>query len=204
MPFTVPILPGIVDISFDWPHLKTTSTPGTLTSTGTTNDFLHLNVDVYAIADESFPLLAPIDPNPLDPDNFELIDLDLNGGLNLIQNFAINALGLKDAMLKLEDNTTRTLVWGQPLIIDHASSLDGPDADNNLSFSLDLTPNVELHNTTSVGIHVGGTFDLIKNIPIVGGTLVPELSVTVPITDIDVYNNQFGLNFTPQDYMFVV
>ena len=60
LPFTVPILPGIVDIAFDWPQLGTTNDPGGLTSHGQSNNFLQLNVDVDAIAEEAFPLLAPI------------------------------------------------------------------------------------------------------------------------------------------------
>jgi hypothetical protein len=203
LPFTVPLLPGIVDISFDWPHLSTTSAAGTLTSHNTSNDFLHLNVDVDAIAEESFPLLAPIDPDPLDPDNFELIDLDLNGGLNLIQNFIMDALGLKNSTITLENGDTRTFDWTNGLTLDHVSGFDGADADHNVNFSVNLVPNVDLHNTTSVGVHIGGTFDVLKNIPGFG-TPIPEVRVDVPIGSIDVYDNHFGLNFTSQDYQFMV
>jgi hypothetical protein len=203
LPYTVPLLPGIVDISFDWPHLSTNSSAGTLTSHNTSNDFLHLNVDVDAIAEESFPLLAPIDPDPLNPDNFELIDLDLNGGLNLIQNFVLNALGLKDSTITLENGDTRLFDWTNGLTLDHVSSIDGADADHNVNFSVNLTPDADLHNTTSVGVHIGGTFDVLKNIPGFG-TPIPEVRVDVPIGSIDVYDNHFGLNFTSQDYQFMV
>jgi hypothetical protein len=211
LPYTLP-LPGGLSLGFDWPHLSVASETqsGTLLSgEGASNNFIQLNLDVdYALA-QLFPLFAPIeavlDPDPLAEDNFELLDLDVSGGANFLQKFALEALGLRGT-LTFEDGTTRgPFVLGDILpVIRNASNLDGGDPGTLLNFALSLSPDARLNNETSIGLNIGGRLGLLKNIPILDDTLF-NAGVSVPIASIPVDDGgPFTLAFGSQSYDFLV
>jgi hypothetical protein len=210
LPYTVP-LPAGLSIGFDWPHLSVhqeDQSGNTVSGDGASNNFIQLNADVDFAAAQLFPLFAPIeavlDPDPLDPDNFELLDLDVNGGANFLQKFVLNALGL-DGTITFENGDQKTFHAGDTLpIIRNASSLDGPDPGSNVDFTLSLTPHVTLQNTTSIGFNIGGQLGLIKNIPIIDDSLFDK-PITIPIASIPLdTTNPFDLHFNSQGYDFFV
>ena len=208
LPFTFP-LPAGFSLSFDWPHLSTVSSAQSgneISGDGASNNFIQLNLDVDFAAAQLFPLFAPIeailDPDPTSEDNFELLDLDVNAGANFLQEFVIKALGL-GGTLTFENGETRQFVPGQDILIRNASLLEGGDPDSTIDFSLLMTPDVDLHNETSIGFNVGGRLGLLKNIPVIDETLFDE-GITIPIAGIPIYDDAFKLHFNTQGYEFIV
>src|SRR5262245_23692051 len=204
-------LPAGLSIGFDWPHLSVhqeDQSGNTVSGDGASNNFIQLNADLDFAAAQLFPLFAPIeavlDPDPLDPNNFELLDLDVNGGVNFLQKFVLNALGL-DGTITFENGDQKTFHAGDTLpIIHNASRLDGPDPGSNIDFSLSLTPHVTLQNTTSIGFNIGGQLGLLKNIPVIGGSLFND-SITIPIASIPLdTTDPFDLHFNSQGYNLFV
>jgi Cadherin-like domain len=210
LPFTVP-LPAGLSINLDWPHLSGGSTGQSgsqILGEASSNNFIQLNLDVDFAAAQLFPLFAPIeavlDPDPTSETNFELFDLDINAGANLIQKFVLDALTL-GGTLTFENNQTKDFLVGEDIpIIHNASSLDGPDLDHTIDFALVMKPEATLDNETSVGLNVGGQLGLLKNIPVIDDSLFDE-GLTIPVASIPVYDTDpFQLNFNTQTYDFVV
>jgi hypothetical protein len=210
LPLDVP-LPAGLSISLDWPHLSGGSTGQSgsqVLGEASSNNLFQLNLDVDFAAGFFFPLFAPIeailDPDPTSETNFELFDLDINAGANLIQEFVLDALNL-GGTLKFENNQTLNFVLGGAIpIVRNASSLDGPDTNDTIDFSLVMTPHATLDNETSVGLNVGGQLGLLKNIPVIDDSLFDE-GLTIPIASIPVFDTDpFALNFNAQTYDFVV
>jgi hypothetical protein len=210
LPYNVP-LPAGLSISFDWPHLSVQQddqSGNVVSGDGASNNFIQLNWDVDFGVAQIFPLFAPIeavlDPDPLDPDNFEILDLDVSGGANFLQNFVLEALGI-GGTLTFENGDQKTFLPGQDIpIIPNASSLDGPDEGTTIEVALSLTPDVTLQNTTSIGFNIGGQLGLLKNIPVIDETLFNK-GITIPIASIPIdTGDPFGLNVGSQDFQFLV
>jgi hypothetical protein len=208
LPFTVP-LPAGFSLTFDWPHLSTVNEAqngNEISGDGASNNFVQLNLDVDFAAAQLFPLFAPIeailDSDPTSEDNFELLDLDVHAGANFLQEFVLKALGL-GGTLTFENGDTRNFIPGQDILIRNASALDGADADSTIDFALSMTPDVRLHNETSIGFNTGGQLGLLKNIPVLDDSLFDE-GITIPIASIPIENDEFKLNFNSQGYEFVV
>ena len=158
------ILGGLVDIGFEWPHLSVT---GETSGSDTSNNFLELTLDIDQLANSLLGgALSFLDADPNDPDNFELLDLDLTGGLNLIQSFALG-LASTAATLVFEDGTEFALTFGTPLTIANASSYDA-NGDGFVDFDLAIDPNVTLENETSLGGEIDVDLWLAKNFDIAG------------------------------------
>jgi hypothetical protein len=202
-PYTADILPGIVDIQFEWPHLSTQSDPGTLTSHGGSNNFLQANLDVDALAATFFPLLKALDPDPYDSGNFELLDLDLNAGMNLIQSFAVNVLGMATSTMTLEDGATLNLDFGTPLTLAGVRSHD-LNHDGTVGIGVSLAPDASQSLNTAIGINAGADLYILKNIPVLDEDLFHE-GISIDIADISVFNSTFHIGgFQSQNWAVVV
>ena len=207
LPYTVP-LPAGLSIGFDWPHLSVADNAqngNLILGDGASNNFIQLNADLDFAAAQLFPLFAPIEailnPDPTSDSNFEIFDLDVKGGANFLQKFVLEALGLT-GMVTLEDGEHNP--FGQDFVIHNASKVDGLDANNTIDFSVLVTPNVMLHNTTSIGFNIGGQLGLIKNIPIIDDSLF-DRGITIPIASIPLADDQtFQLAFNSQTADFFV
>ncbi len=202
---TIPLPIPRSELTFAWPHISTTGSQtgtNTLSSSGESENFLDIKFDVDQYAATIFPLLFPLDPDPISDDNFELLDLDLNGGLNFVQNFILTASGLKGT-ITFQDGTTEGFSFLEDRMIRDASRFD-VDNDDLIEFTLSLTPDATLRNETDLGFNVGYSFDLLKNIPIIEDTLwSPDGDATVPI--VSVYDETFQMaGFAAQQYGFVV
>ncbi|MEO5578726.1 MAG: Ig-like domain-containing protein [Sphingomicrobium sp.] len=179
-----------VEIGLEWPHLAVTNNPGTLSGSNASNNFLEVTLDVDALAATFIPFLALLDADPTDPNNFELLDFDITGGLNLLQQIQIG-LGSTNASLVLEDGFVIALTWGTPITITNASSHELPDdGDDIISFTLQLTPNVTLTNDTDLGLNLGGQLTVLKNFEL--GPIVNQ-PFTLASTSIDIFNDTFEL-----------
>lgn len=188
-PYTYPILPGIVDVSFDWPEVSVSNDPGVLSGSAGSNNFLYATLDVDQLANAlTGGLLSFIDTEPTNPDNFELLDLDITGGLNLIQTFAIG-LASTSVQLVLEDGAIVPLTFGTPIMIEHASTHDSND-DGQVDFTIAIAPNVTLQNKTELGGSITGQLTIPKNFEI---TLVDEPFTIINGPIATVFDSSFAL-----------
>jgi hypothetical protein len=215
LPYHVP-LPAGLSIDLNWPHLSGGSTGQTdsqVLGEASSNNFFQANLDVDFAAAYFFPPFAAVeailDPDPLSESNFELFDLDVNAGANLLQKFVLNALNLKGSLF-LEDNgivgdlDRIDFTVGDKLdIIRHASAFDGLDSNQTIDFRLVMDPDATLDNETSIGLNVGGQLGLLKNIP--GGFTLFNEGLTIPVASIPLFGTDpFKLNFNEHSYEFSV
>ena len=128
----------------------------------------------------------------------------LTGGLNLVQDLLVNLIGMKNNVLTLEDGTTLPLAFGTPLMISNVSSHD-TDGVPGVGFALSLEPNATLANETAIGVNIGASIELLKNLPIVGGSAWDSGPLTLPVAEIEVFDETFAIEgFQPQDWTFSV
>ncbi|HYC94300.1 MAG TPA: Ig-like domain-containing protein [Sphingomicrobium sp.] len=196
------LLGGIVSVGIAWPHLSVSNDPGLASGSGESNSFLYATLDIDALANYFLGgALSFLDANPTDPDNFELLDLDLTGGLNFIQEFAIG-LAETSVSLVLEDGFVVPMTFGQQIRIDNASSHDA-NGDGTISFSFDLDPNVTLSNDTDLGAILTAHLWILKNFDL--GALVDEEVLNISGSIADIYSNSFALEGVgAQSYAFLV
>ena len=192
--FTWDVPPFTVEIA--WPQIAVTNAPGTMSGSGESNPILNLTADIDQIA--NFILggaLSFLDDAPSNTeDDFELADLDLAGALKLLQDFAIAVGTSQSVTVILEDGDTFEMIFGTPLTIDDASSHD-VDNDGNVSMSFDFTPEVELTNSTSIGVELSIEVALVRNLDVFGYDFTLYDPDPFPIfeTGFEVFNETFAL-----------
>jgi Bacterial Ig domain len=200
------VLPGIVDVAVEWPHLSVSNAPGTLSGSGLSNNFLSATLDVDGLANQLLGgALSWVDSDPTTESNFEVFDVDITGGFKLAQDFALS-LGGQSVNLVLEDGATIAMTIGTPITITNASSHDA-NHDGIIDFTFALTPNVQLTNHT--GINAGLTAELafLRNLGLgdVGSITVFDDSFPIIDTTIPVYSSTFALNGVgSQNFTFVI
>jgi hypothetical protein len=199
--FSWDVLPGVIQVDGSWPHITTT---GGLSGHGESQEFLTANLDIDQALNE---LLAHafqfIDVDPVDPNNFELLDADLVGGLKLVQDFALGLAG-QSASLVLEDGTVVPFSFGSDFVLDHASAHDA-NHDGHLGMSFSITPQLTLTNDTAVQSDLSLDFYLLKNLPdALGGGDAFHQTYPIDQGSFTVFNDTFDLaGVTPQVYAVV-
>ena len=208
-----------------WPNVTTTgvqSGTAQFSSMGASNDFLSLTLDVdQALADvflggaNPFEISAPYNFAIVDGTiTLELLDLDLSGGVNFLQNFDLLVNGMTGT-LTFENGApevTRAFNFVDNITLTNASSYD-TDNDGMVEFAVTLTPTATLENTTEVNFHVGYNFDLVKGSvtydPIIGdagaGSFGPvvDLGGTLDLAAVPVFDEPaFAFNFQPESVEF--
>ena len=128
--FTFPPPFSSLSMSLAWPNLTTNggvtpASPDMLSSTRASNNFPRLNPDVdQALTDILFGGINPFDVNTpfvAGDAHIELADLDLNGGLNFIQAFALKEPGLT-GLIRFENGASQTFTFGSDILLPNASS----------------------------------------------------------------------------------
>ena len=204
LPFTWPVLPGIVSVILDWPHLGLDSN-GSLAATDSSNNFLTVNLDVEGAAISSFPLLAPIDADIYNDDNFEWTDIDLFGGLNVIQDLLVKLQNMTGQLALEGSSTPINFTFGTPpAFITNVSSHD-INGDGQVDMGFSIAPDATLTNDTKIGVNVGVDVEILKNLPIIGGTAVDPDPVDIPLLDIPLAGGTFGITgFSAQSWDLAV
>jgi hypothetical protein len=136
--------------------------------------------------------------------DIEVLDVDITGGLNFLQEFAMD-MGDLTGILSFEDGTSQLFSIGSDLLISNASQIDANgDDDGVVEFQFDIVPTATLQNQTDLGFNIGASVSLLSvelgyDIEIASDstTLGPlaEFEGTLPVGDINVFNSTFGLNF---------
>jgi hypothetical protein len=212
-----------LSIEYDWPDVETTgvSSTGTVTSSGASDNFVELRLDV----DEMLAKILKAPQNPLDPQKLslgpvfadvDLLDLDVFGGLNFLQEFGMN-LGKLTGTITFEDQSTQLFTLGDKLLIEHASAIDARgDKDGHVDFYFNLAPTATLSNNTDLGFNIGGEIKLFTaevgyDVTVLGYnkkdsvTVGPVASVgdSLDVGSVDVYDKTFALNFVQEQVWMV-
>jgi hypothetical protein len=141
---------GLGSITVAWPQVNTSKTnapAGPISSSGTSPDFLKLNIDPIAVA---LDIILGTDPfkhtfkttfGPVSlAAGYTLLAGTIAPGADLRQAFNLTA-NLPTGTVTPTGGSPHTLTFGKSLIIDNAPN----------TFSLDLTPGANLENDTSLG-----------------------------------------------------
>lgn len=202
-------LPAGFSLGIDWPQLDTASNPtsGTVaTSSGASNNFLELGLDVDELVSAILGLPHSAVDIPFDvgiaKGVVELADIDVTGGLNFLQSFAM-AVNDIAAVITFENGMSQVFDFASGLILDHASDYD-TDHDGQVEFSLGLTPQATLHNDTDLGVNVGASFDILEvsgsyDVVVDSGNFhfgpVAHFDTSADVGTFDLYDKTFALNF---------
>ncbi|KQP85398.1 Ig-like domain-containing protein [Methylobacterium sp. Leaf117] len=212
-----------LSISYDWPDVETTgsSSTETVTSSGASDNFVELRLDV----DEMLAKVLKAPQNPLDPQKLslgpvfadvDLLDLDVFGGLNFLQEFGMN-LGKISGTITFEDQSTQLFTLGDKLLINHASAIDARgDKDGQVDFYFNLAPTATLSNKTDLGFNIGGEIKLFTaevgyDVTALGYNLKDSVTVgpvesvgdSLDVGSVDVYDQTFALNFGQEQVWMV-
>ncbi len=223
IPFPEPV--SFLSLELDWPEITTAGTalPGPATSTGESENFLQLTLDL----DDLAATVAGLPVNPLNPPRafvgpayieFDLLDVDVFGGMNFIQDFELD-YGELTGLLVFEDDSSQLFTIGDTLLIDNASLIDlGGNNDGVVDFEFIIAPTADLTNDTQLGFNIGvdisvfevevgynvsinnpvsdiagpdsfGFSDSVSIGPIAG------FDATLPLGDVTVFEDTFALNF---------
>lgn len=211
---------GSVSATLAWPNIETDasgSAPpvGEYTASGSSNNFLELNLDVdQALADV---FLRGVNPFSLEANigiagaTLDLLDLDLFGGLNFLQTFVLQEQSIA-ATLHFENGFDQAFIFGDDIELSNASLIDAGGNNNGLvEFTLTLDAQAELHNDTDLGFNIGYNFDIFKadywwdiEVASDSGSFPPLYNTggTLDIATVGVYDKTFALNFADQDIAF--
>jgi hypothetical protein len=216
-----------LSVNYDWPDIETAGAfpPNPVLSAGASNNFLELVLDVDTLATQLLGLPNVFDPPELSAGPFfadiDLLDVDVIGGLNFLQDFELS-LGDLTGILAFEDGSSQLFTIGDSWLINNASDIDaGGDGDGLVEFSFALVPTASLHNDTDLGFNIGAEMSLLSvelgydvsiDVPVIGNvgfsdsiTLGPlaDFGETQPIGAIGVYDDTFALAFDlPSELQF--
>jgi hypothetical protein len=206
-------------VNFAWPNITTNGTfpPNPVTSSGASNNFLELNLDLDQLVSHLlFGGVNPLDPPRIDLGpifvDFDLLDVDITGGLNFLQDFAMQ-MGDLTGILHFENGSSQSFTIGDSLLIDHASAIDaGGDGDGLVEFDFTLVPTATLHNETDLGMNIGASVSVLSvevgydiGVASDSTTIGPLASFggTAPVGSINVFDDTFDLHFAQQHAFFL-
>lgn len=225
---TFPDPVSYLSLELDWPEITTAGTalPNPATASGESENFLQLTLDL----DELAATVAGLPVNPLNPPRanvgpayieFDLLDVDVFGGMNFIQDFELGYGDLK-GMLVFENGASQLFTIGESLLIDNASLIDldfanGGDGNGIVDFEFIIAPTADLSNDTQLGFNIGVDisvfevevgYDVSINNPFSplgedsygfsdSETIGPltGFDATLPLGSVSVFDDTFALNF---------
>lgn len=209
-------MPYGLSITLSWPDIDTdsivTTTGSTFTSSGESNNFFDLGLDVDQALSDIF--LGGVNPFSFGFDitvawgTADLLDVDLNAGMNFLQDFVM-ALGGLDGTLTFENGSTRNWDFND-IVLTGASAYDADD-DGTIEFALTLDQQADLTNDTELGFNMGYSVALLQasggwDFGIDSGSWsegpVWSTGQTFPLGSIGLYEDTFDLNFASQTILF--
>lgn len=216
----------VISVDFAWPTIRTegSSSGSTLQNTGESVNFLQANLDIDAlivkIVDAVFFGGSGETPNFLHFEHSEgplsldmiIYDASLYVGSNFLQTLTTE-LGAVNALMHLEDGSTRSFHLGDSLTFTNASAIDlAGNHDGHVDFWIDWDPQATLENDIDLGFNVGYehtigqiSVDVDLGIGSFGGTLGPVVKgdYNLPLGSIGIYDQTFALDFASQHVNYI-
>jgi hypothetical protein len=161
-------------------------------------------------------------PNVFDPERIalgpffadaDLIDVDVIGGLNFLQEFTMQ-MGDLIGVLQFEDGSSQLFDFGISNLLLAGASLidDAGDDDGIVEFTLLIGPESQLTNDTDLGFNIGvelALFSVELGYDLGGGVSdsttfgpVADFGESAPVGDIGIYDNTFALTFDTNSFVF--
>jgi len=192
-------LPAGLSLTLAFPNVNTNGSggPGTISGTGTSNDFINLSGDLIAMASD---LIFGSDVTDLSIGgviDIDILDLIVGIGLNVVQKFDVNNTGLVPTMM-LEDGTLEPLptpFGSGTLTIPNVSTHDA-NHDGQIGFSIGLVPQATLTNNTSLGVTANaGITALALSVQSIGSFTAFKASTNIQLgTFPPIFSKSFDLN----------
>ncbi len=159
-PVEIPIAGDLALATLAWPQLSVEGEDsGSIAQEeGASNNFLQFDLDLDEAATKLFGLPVNIIDPPrtnLGPAYFDvqLLDVDVNAGLNFLQDFELETQSL-DGKIVFENGAEVDFIIGESLQFANASQYDS-NLDGNVEYDVIVNPNSTLENDTSVGFNLG-------------------------------------------------
>ena len=199
-------------------------------SNGASDNFLQLNLDVDELVTRLAGLpINPFNPSleiagGLLYAELDILNVFINGGMNFLQEFTM-AMGDLVGVLSFEDGSSQLFTIGDDLLINDASAIDvAGDGDGDVEFEFAVIPESQLTNLTELGFNIGGGIDVLSGSagydatfdnpfhPVIGPETVgfsdsfsfgplAGFEFSVPVADIDVFNETFALVFEEEQIL---
>jgi hypothetical protein len=199
---------GFGTVAFHWPQVNTTgsnSSPGAITSQGTSAPIFQVNLDPIAIVLDAIlgsdPLKGSAGSAPLQV-SYTILAATLAPGIDLQQSFKLNP-GSLIPTLKNGLGSTIPFSFGSPTILDNPT---------NTNFDLTLTPDPTLSNNTSLAGQLVVGLRALKASVTIGfpplsttasvGPLINPKTTFGPAAFATLYQNTFPVAFQPQTVSF--
>lgn len=168
------VLPKGGSVSFAWPELNVNSGAGTtvgqVSASGQSNNIVQAELDLVEYAldvanknyDLSFDvsLKDPVTGSKVADADVTIVKATLNAGINLIQNFSLQA-GHLQGSLELENGDNLEFTFGQDILLFDAFRYDS-NGDGRIDYTLSLDPTATFRNDTDLGLNFGYDVDVFK------------------------------------------
>lgn len=205
-------------VDYDWPDITTNgdTPPNPVVASGSSDNFLQLNIDIDTLVTQLLGIPNVFDPPELTAGPFfadiDLLDVDVSGGLNFLQEFTM-AMGGLTGVLTFENGENQVFAIGDSLLISNASQIDAlGDDDGLVEFTFNVVPTATLDNETDLGFNIGGEVKLLSvelgyDIEVASDSItlgpLADFGETAPIAEINVFGGDpFALNFSSDQVSF--
>ncbi len=192
-----------------------------VTSSGTSNDFLNLNIDVDKIMTYLIGLPLKFDFSDTSGEyikysmGINLLDAGITGALKFIQQFQMDVKNLSGT-LNFENHTINNLNFDQTTTILDASTLD-VNHDNVIDYNALITPHADMSNNTDLGASLGYNITALSAhasatayvdlgwLGSVSASVNESIGPLVQLTgtsntSVDLFNNSFDMGFAAHGF----
>lgn len=222
----VPIPINITDpfgnhLAINWPAGGSEAAPmapdGSMTGIVDGSNFANVGIDLDAFLTvfAGFPNMV-INFNPLAPlfsATIDLLDLNMNLGLDFNQSFTLKPLGL-DATITFEDGRSFDFDFGQDFTLGDAAAIDAAgDADGQIDYTIAIDQKASFSNLTAMDMDLSFPFEVLKVsgsydlLGLLTGTFnVPPVysnPLAIAIPPGTLYDDTFALDFVGQSIAVV-
>ncbi|MDA9762131.1 cadherin-like domain-containing protein [Desulfobacterales bacterium] len=217
--FEIPETPLTVSIA--WPQLEVESTEYIENSdvvnggynfddtTGVSNNFFNLNLDIDELIVQvvnyfGVPFPQEVISGEFGPIEYQLFDIDLGLGLNLVQSFEMQFDGLTGSINFNEPDGENTFefVFGETLVFDNALERFDTNNDELINYSIASAPIANLQNDTGIGLNFNGSIEgPAFSVPLIEIGPLGDAKFSETPTSFTVFDNTFDFEFSESQFL---
>lgn len=216
--FGIPGTPLSVGIA--WPQLEVESTEYIENSdfvnggynfddtTGVSNNFFNLNLDIDELIVQianyfGVPIPQEVISGEFGDIEYQLFDIDLGLGLNLVQSFEMQFDGLTGSIdFNESDEDTTEFTFGETLIFDNALERFDTNNDALINYSIASAPIANLENNTGIGLNFNGSIEgPAFSTPLINVGPLGSASFSETPASFTVFNDTFDFEFSESQFL---